>query len=155
VPSPEIKKLLQAFAGNWSVSENFEVSATKQGRTRRGVCTIQEAPGFSMAEDCQTNGSAGELRFLAVLWWDSKADAYQFFTCANRDGCAIRGTARWEGNSLVNTWIEEDHGKQAAYKDSFVDITPTSFTLVSEGITDGTPVWRVITKYIRRKTGKL
>lgn len=115
-PSPEVKKLLQAFAGDWSVTENFEVSATKQGRTRQGDCTIKAAPGFSMVEDCRTDGSAEELRFLAVLWWDPKADAYQFFSCANREGCAVRGTARWDGNNLVNTWEEEDRGKRSPTK---------------------------------------
>jgi hypothetical protein len=153
-PSPEVKKLLQSFAGDWSVSENFEISATKQGRTRQGVCRIKAAPGFSMLEDCRTNGSAGELRFLAVLWWDPKADAYQFFTCANHDGCVVRGTARWQGDDLVNTWEEEDKGKKVAYRDSFVNITPSSFTLVSEGISDGTSVWRVTTKYVRQRSGK-
>ena len=75
-----------------------------------------------MVEDCRTNGSAGKLHFLGVMWWDSKAHTYQFFTCANQSGCEVRGGARWEGNSLVNSWEEIEKGKRVAYKDSFVDI---------------------------------
>jgi hypothetical protein len=149
-PSPEMQRLFQTFIGEWNVSEVFEASATKQGRTRQGLCTIKAEPGFSLLENCKTNGSAGELQFLAVLWWDPKADAYQFFTCANVEGCAMRGTARWEGNRLVNSWEEEDKGKRVTYKDSFVDLSPASFTLISEGVADGTTVWRVVTKYAKR-----
>jgi hypothetical protein len=149
-PSLPMRRLLKTFSGEWKVSEAVEVSATQQGRTRQGLCTIQAGPGFSMLEDCRTNGSAGELQFLAVLWWDSKADAYPFFTCANIEGCAMRGTARWEGNRLVNSWEEQDKGKRVTYKDSFVDLSPTSFRLVSQGVSDGTTVWRVVTNYVRR-----
>jgi hypothetical protein len=147
---PEMRRLLETFVGEWNVSENFEVSATKQGRTRQGSCDIKAGPGVSMLEDCRTNGSAGELQFLAVLWWDANADAYQFFSCANASGCAMRGTARWEGNRLVNRWEEEDKGKRVAFQDSFVDFSPTSFTLISEGISDKVPLWRVVTRYVRR-----
>jgi hypothetical protein len=153
-PSPEMKKLLQAFTGDWNVSENFEVSATKQGRMRQGHATFTTGPGFSLVEEYRSNGSAGELRFLGVLWWDPKSNAYQFFTCANSEGCSVRGTARWEGNNLVNTWEEETNGKRVRFKDSFTDISQGSFTLISEGASDGTPVWRVITKYDRSETRK-
>jgi hypothetical protein len=59
---------------------------------------------------------------------------------------------RWEGMSLVNIWEEEIEGKKISFKDSFVDISPSSFTLVSEGLRDGTAVWRVTTKYTKQTT---
>jgi hypothetical protein len=153
-PSTEMERLLQAFKGDWSVSETFEVSASTQGRTRQGRATFTIGPGFSLLENYRSNGSAGDLRFLGVLWWDSKSNAYPFFTCANDQGCAVRGSARWEGNNLVNTWEEEVNGKPVAFKDSFVDISPASFTLISEGVSDGTPIWRVITHYVRANARK-
>ena len=61
----------------------------------------------------------------------------------------MRGTAKWEGNILVNSWEEEVNGKKAAFKDSFVDISPASFRLLSEGSAAGKTIWRVITKYAR------
>jgi hypothetical protein len=151
-PSAEMERLRKAFAGDWSVSENFAISASKQGATRHGRATFTVGPGFSLVENYRSTGSAGDLRFLGILWWDPKSNAYQFFTCANDEGCALRGTARWEGNNLVNTWEEEVNGKPALFKDSFVDISPDSFTLISEGVSDGTPIWRVTTRYVRGNT---
>jgi hypothetical protein len=153
-PSAEMERLLKAFAGDWTVSENFEVSTAKQGRTRQGNATFTIGPGFSLVENYRSSGSAGDLRFLGILWWDPKSNAYPFFTCANDDGCTVRGSARWESNNLLNTWEEEVNGKQVAFKDSFVDISPASFTLISEGVSEGTPIWRVVTKYVRVNKGK-
>lgn len=148
-PSPEMQKLFDAFRGKWSVSESFEVSASQQGKTRQGVALFHAGPGFSLIEDYKSNGSAGDLNFLALLWWDQAAQAYRLFTCANNDGCAVRGTAKWDGNALVNSWQEEINGKPATFKDSFVDISPSAFRLVSEGSSNGKTIWRVITKYRR------
>jgi hypothetical protein len=150
--SPEMGRLLNAFVGKWVVKETFEVSASKQGRTREGTATFRAGPGFSLIEEYRSNGSAGDLRFLALLWWDPKSQVYPLLTCANNDGCRLRGTARWEGMNLVNTWEEEIEGKKISFKDSFVDISPSSFTLVSEGLGDGTAVWRVTTKYTKQTT---
>ena len=151
-PSAEIDRLLKAFGGDWNVSEDFEVSASKQGQSRQGYATFTAGPGFSLVENYRSSGSAGDLSFLGILWWDPKSNAYPFFTCTNDNGCNIRGNARWEGKNLVNTWQEEVDGKQATFKDSFVDISPASFTLISEGVSDGSPIWRVVTKYVRTKT---
>ncbi len=148
-PSPEMQKLFDAFQGKWAVSESFEISASQQGKTRQGVASFHAGPGFSLIEDYKSSGSAGPLNFLALLWWDQSAQAYRLFTCANNDGCAVRGTAKWDGNSLVNSWQEEINGKPATFKDSFVDISPSAFRLVSEGSSDGKTIWRVITKYTR------
>jgi hypothetical protein len=149
-PPPEIEKLLDAFAGNWTVSETFEVSASRQGKTRQGTASFRIGPGFSLVEDYRSTGSAGDLNFSGLLWWEQKTQVYRLFTCANNDGCGLRGTAKWEGKELVNSWEEEVDGKTATFKDSFVDILPSSFRLVSEGSSDGKTIWRVITKYTRK-----
>jgi hypothetical protein len=149
-PSAEMQRLLDAFRGDWTVSESFEVSESRQGRTRQGTASFRAGPGFSLIEDYKSNGSAGELNFLALLWWDESAKVYRLLTCANNDGCEVRGTAQWEGNRLVNSWDEEINGKKVALTDSFEDISPSGFRLVSEGSADGKIVWRVITKYTRK-----
>lgn len=102
-----------------------------------------------MIEDHKSSGSAGALNFLALVWWDQSAHLYRLLTCANNDGCALRGTLKWDGNTLVNSWHEEVNGKMAAFKDSFVDLSPSTFRLVSEGSSEGKLIWRVITKYKR------
>ncbi len=150
-PSPEMARLLRAFTGDWSVSESFEISQSRRGGTRQGVASLKAGPGFSLLEEYRSNGSAGELRFLGVFWWDPNSKVYRLFTCSNNDGCGLRGTGVWEGDRFVNTWEENIQGKSVAFKDSFIDISPTSFTLVSEGVAEGTPIWHVTTQY-RRQT---
>src|SRR5215831_10758087 len=45
-------------------------------------------------------------------------------------------------------------GKPATFKDSFVDILPSSCRLASEGTVGGKTIWRVITKYHRLEESK-
>jgi hypothetical protein len=145
--SPEMQKLADTFVGSWKVTEAFEVGASKQGTTRQGTASFRVGPGVSLIEDYQSNGSAGRLNFLALLWWDPSAHAYRLLTCANNDGCQLRGTAKWEDTEFVNSWEERADGKIAMFKDSFVDISPSSIRLFSQGMADGKTIWRVITKY--------
>jgi len=148
-PAPEMQRLLDAFVGSWHVNESFKVSASRQGKTRQGTATFRAGPGYSLIEDYRSTGSAGTLSFLGLLWWDESAHIYRLLTCANNDGCQLRGTAKWEGKELVNSWEEKVDGKTARFKDSFVDISPSSLRLVSEGSADGKTIWRVITIYER------
>ena len=94
LPSPEMQRLFDAFTGEWAVSESFEISPSRHGQTRQGTASFRAGPGFSLIEDYQSNGSAGKLNFLAVLWWDQSAKSYRLLTCANNDGCEVRGTAK-------------------------------------------------------------
>src|SRR5215469_9291883 len=148
-PAPEMQRLLDAFVGNWHVNESFEVSASRQGKTRQGTASFRVGPGVSLIEDYRSTGSAGSLSFLGLLWWDQSAHLYRLLTCANNEGCQLRGTVKWEGRDLVNSREEKVDGKVATFKDSFVDILPSSFRLVSEGTVEGKTIWRVITKYER------
>lgn len=153
-PSPEMQKLLDAFRGDWEVSENFEVRGPGHGKSRHGIASFRAGPGISLIEDYNSSGSAGDLHALALLWSDPSLRAYRYLTCANNDGCERRGTARWEGKILVNSWQERDNGKVSVFRDSFVDISPSGFRQVSEGTTDGKTIWHVITTHTRlnRKT---
>ena len=148
-PAPEMQKLYDAFVGSWQVTETFEISAERQGKAREGTARFRTAPGPSLIEEYRSTGSAGSLSFLALLWWDPSAHIYRLLTCANNDGCHLRGTARWEDKELVNSWEEDVDGTSAKFNDSFVDLSPSSFRLVSEGTAKGKTIWRVITRYRR------
>jgi hypothetical protein len=106
-----MQKLSDAFVGKWKVTESFEVSASMQGNTRQGTASFRLGPGASLIEDYQSNGSAGPLSFLGLLWWDPSGHVYRLLTCANNDGCDPRGSAKWEGNKLANSWEEKVDGK--------------------------------------------
>src|SRR5215469_16156761 len=152
--SPEMQKLSDAFVGKWKVTERCEVSASMQGKARQGTASFRVGPGASLIEDYESNGSAGPLSFFGLLWWDPSGHVYRLLTCANNDGCHPRGSAKWEGNKLVNSWEEKVDGKPATFRDSFVDILPSSFRLVSKGTVGGKMILRVITKYRRLEEGK-
>jgi len=148
-PTPEMQKLNDRFVGTWRVRETFEVSRDLHGKTREGTASFRSAPGSSLIEDYRSAGSAGKLAFLAVIWWDARAQAYQLLTCANSDGCKMRGTARWNRTQLINSWETTVDGKTAKFKDSFADFSPSSFRLISEGKIEGQTIWRVVTTYAR------
>ena len=109
-PAPEMQRLLDAFVEHWHVNESFEV-ASRQGKTRQGTATFRAGPGYSLIEDYRSTGSPGTLSFLGLLWWDESAHIYRLLTCANNDGCQLRGTAKWEGKELGNSWEEKVDGK--------------------------------------------
>ena len=150
---PPMERLLKTFVGTWRASESFEVSGpARQGKTREGIAIFHAGPGPSLIEDYHSDGTAGKLDFLAMLWWDAAANRFEFLTCANSTSCHLRGTAKWEGTDLVNSWEEKIDGKAARFTDAFVDITPDSFRLVSQGESGGKIIWRVITKYVRTRS---
>jgi hypothetical protein len=121
-PAPETQKLYDAFVGSWQVTERFEISTERQGKAREGTARFRTAPGPSLIEEYRSTGSASSLSFLALLWWDPSGHIYRLLTCANNDGCQLRGTVRWEGKELVNSWEEDVGGTSAKFNDSFVDL---------------------------------
>lgn len=147
--APEMQKLYDTLVGKWQVTETFEISTERQGKAREGTARFHPGPGPSLIEEYRSNGAAGNLRFMALFWWDQAGQIYRLLTCANDDGCQLRGTAGWDGRAFVNSWEEDVAGKRAKFKDSFVDLSPSSFRLVSEGTAEGKTIWRVITRYKR------
>jgi hypothetical protein len=106
-----------------------------------------------LIEDYHSDGSAGRLDFLAVIWWDADEKLYRFFTCANdvKHACEVRGTAHWEGEAFVNDYEEMITGTKTQFRDSFSQITPTSFTLIAARAATRGPLKPLITtKYSRR-----
>ena len=104
------------------------------------------APGSS-------DGSAGRLDHLIVIWWDKDAKNYGFFVCFKDwgSGCEIRGTARWEADEFVNDYTEDVKGKPAKMRDTFTSITPNSHTLIAAIKTaDGKMKTLITTRSTRR-----
>ena len=150
----EVYKLLRFFEGTWSVFENLQKNEFfPKGGTRRGTARITPGPGrLSLIEDYHSNGSAGQLDLLAIIWWDNKAQIYRPLVCANgEEGCIVRGTVRWQGNALINDYEEVMGGKKRKMRDTFSEITPTSFTLVAAVFTQGSEWQPLITTRYRRQ----
>lgn len=154
--NPAMARLAQAFLGAWNTSESFARSAVfPKGGERTGTAHFRLATGgTTLVEDYHSNGSAGKLDFLVIIWWNQEAGLYEFFTCANGDKnpCRIRGTAQWDSdNSFVNAYQETMRGGRKRWTDTFSQITPQSFTLVAAmEISGGKRQPMITTKYTRR-----
>jgi len=100
-----------------------------------------------------SDGSAGPLSYIIVIWWDEAARRYGFFTCFkdSGSGCQVRGTAHWEGDKFVNDYDEVVHGKKVQMRDTFQDITPESYSLVFVVVKeDGATEKQIVTRAVRR-----
>lgn len=150
---PEMHKLFRAFLGRWTVKETFERNEySPGGGERSGTARFTVGSGgTSLIEDYHSNGSAGRLDFLTVMWWDPGAHAYRTFTCANEpNACALRGSAAWSGNMLTSDYVQPINGMSTKVQDVFSEITPSSFKLVSGIPGDGSRLQPLITTKYRR-----
>src|SRR5713101_8700540 len=141
--NPEMARLAKALAGDWNTSESMVKSQFfPNGGSRHGRSHIRlVADGTSLFAEFHSNGSAGKLDGLYVIWWDKPANIYNFFVCFNdsKTPCKLRGTAHWEGDTFVNDYEAMVDGKMSKWRDSFIHITPTSHSLVAAMDTgDGT-----------------
>ena len=72
--SPSMNKLFHLFLGDWTVSETFPTNEFfPHGGHRQGEAHFTVGTGgTSLIEDYHSNGSAGKLDFLLVIWWVRK-----------------------------------------------------------------------------------
>jgi len=153
--APEMEKLAQALMGDWNNVETMEPSERfPHGAERRGVshCGL-DTGGTTLVCQGGSDGSAGKLDHLVVIWWDKDAKNYGFFVCFKDwgSGCEIRGRARWEGNEFVNDYTEDVKGKPAKMRDTFTGITPNSHALIAAIETaDGKMKTLITTRSTRR-----
>jgi hypothetical protein len=154
-PIPETKRLFEAFAGDWDTSEKRErTQFFPNGGERSGRSHVRLAAGGAMLlMEGHSEGSAGPLSYIIVVWWDKDAHVYGYFTCfkATDTGCEVRGTAHWDGDKFVNDYEEVVDGKKMKFRDTFQDITPNSHTLVFAWVKDdGSTQPVIISKAVRR-----
>jgi len=154
-PVPEVKRLFEAFAGDWDTQEKREKTQFfPNGGERKGKTHIRLAAGGAMlVMEGHSDGSAGPLSYMIVVWWDQDAKLYRYFTWFKdaESGCEVRGTAHWESNVFVNDYEEEVDGKKLKFRDTFQDITPNSHTLVFAWVKDdGSTQPVIISKAVRR-----
>jgi len=154
--SPEMQRIERAFAGTWSTSESFAHNKFyPNGAERKGTAKFSLATGgTSLIEEVHSDGSAGRLDFMVVIWWDSETKVYNLFACGNSGSnpCKIRGTAHWDGDSFVNDYELSIGGAKKKWKDTFLEIAPASFTLVAAMESgDGNTIQQMITTQYMKK----
>jgi len=152
--NPEMARLAKALAGDWNTSESMVSEFFPNSGSRSGRAHIRlVAGGTSLFAEFHSNGSAGKLDGLYMIWWDKPANIYRFFVCFNdlQTPCKFRGTAHWEGDTFVNDYEEMVEGKMTKCRDSFIHITPNSHSLVAAVDTgDGTMKTLITTTSTRR-----
>lgn len=131
-PSPEIRRLVNALSGTWSITLKIEPNASlPKGGAGKGEEVWRPGPGgLSLIEDYLSTGDEGKISGLGVAWWDNNAQRYQVTWCdgGNPDGCAlIKHGAKWEGSKVVAIDEWQKNGKKFTLKEVFSDITPNSF----------------------------
>jgi hypothetical protein len=159
-PTPEIRRLFEAFAGDWDTSEKRErTQFFPNGGERKGRSHVRLAAGGAMlVMEGHSDGSAGSLSYIIVVWWDKDVNLFRYFTCFKDagSGCEVRGTAYWDGNNFVNDYEEAVAGKKMKFRDTFQDITPNSHTLVFAWIKDdGSTEPVIISKAVRHPNAAL
>lgn len=131
---PEMERLAKALAGDWNTTETMQQSQFfPKGGSRHGKAHVKlVAGGTTLIYEVHSDGSAGKLDGMLVIWWDKAARLYQFFACFNdpADPCMPRGTAHWEGEAFVNDYDLMLDGEKTQWRDSFT-FTPSSHTLVA------------------------
>jgi len=144
--SPEMERLAKALAGDWSTTETMQRSEFfPNGGSRHGKVHVKlVAGGTTLIYEVHSDGSAGKLDGMLVIWWDKAASLYQFFACFNDPAhpCKSRGTAHWEGATFVNDYDLMLDGRKTQWRDSF-SFTPSSHTLVA-AVNQGDGTMRVL-----------
>jgi hypothetical protein len=132
-PSPEMRKLLNAFSGTWSITYKYEPSeGIPNGGAGQGKEVYRAGPGgFSLIEEFHSKEATDEASGLGLAWWDEKAQGYRAVWCVNSNpgGCIVMARlANWEGGQFVLGDESERMGKKMSFKEVLSDITPASFT---------------------------
>jgi hypothetical protein len=125
----EMDKLAEALEGDWDTSETMERGEFfPNAGSRHGIVHVRlAAGGTTLIYEVHSNGSAGELDGMLLIWWDKAAKLYRIFLCFNNPNspCKMRGTAHWEWEKFVNDYEETIGGKETRWRDTF-EFAPTS-----------------------------
>ena len=153
-PAPEMERLIKMWAGHWTTVEQFAPSTEMpQGKQDKGAETMRPGPGgLSLIGDYESHGAFfGHM----VVTWIPKEKVYKsYWHDLSQPGVSI-STGRWEGDKLVFTSIDESTGNKLEVRDTYSDITPTSFTDTLEAGPPGGPMKKILTiKYTKQNREK-
>lgn len=145
-----MERLINIWAGRWTTVEIFEPSAEMpQGKQDKGAETMRPGPGgLSLIGDYESHGAL--FGHLVVTWIPQQKVYKSYWTDRTQPGVSI-STGKWEGNKLVFTSIDESTSTKMLARDTYSDITPTSFTDTLESGPVGGPMKKALTvKYAKQ-----
>ena len=133
-PAPELQKAIDAFAGSWTIEEEYPPSPDlPKGGAGHGTETWRAGPGnLSLVYDYNSDTPHGHLTATAILWWDARAKTFRELWCtsASQAGCTLSpAIIRWDGNELVFTESFLRGKKRIASREVWADIKADSHTM--------------------------
>jgi hypothetical protein len=159
--SADMQSLIKALSGRWSLEVKFESDkSTPNATTNRGEEVWRATPGnltFLQQEHMPIPG--GALDLLGIIWWDSKTKDFHGMECNNRNPhvCDVKGSLtdisiQWDGKAFViNEQEPSPSGGRRLWRESILDITPTSFTQTGDACNlDGSGCKRLLTIHATR-----
>ena len=149
-----MERLTKMWTGYWTTVEQFEPSTEMPlGKQDKGAETMRPGPGgLSLIGDYESHGAFfGHM----VVTWIPKEKVYKsYWHDLSQPGVSI-STGRWEGDKLVFTSVDESSGTKLEVRDTYSDITPTSFTDTLESGPFGGPMKKILTvKYTKQNREK-
>src|SRR5215813_10317573 len=149
-PAPEMEKLIRMWSGHWTTIEIFEPSAEMpHGKQDKGAETMRPGPGgLSLIGDYESHGAP--FGHLVVTWIPQEKVYKSYWTDLGQPGVSV-SVGKWDGDKLVFTSIDESTGKKILTRDTYSDITPTSFTDTLEPGPEAGPMKKILTvKYAKQ-----
>ena len=161
-PSAEIQSLTKALTGEWSLSVNFEPSASMpNGLVNTGEETWRPGPGgFTLLEEEHLRFPEADAFLLGIIWWNTATKSLQGMECQNLlpYTCDVKGaqkdiTMNWDGKQFIIDEVETSAaGKKSIWHEVWSDITSTSFVQTGESGDPGGPRKRLFTIHATRTT---
>jgi hypothetical protein len=154
--SPEMKKMVDSFAGRWTTTvhvykgEWFPADGTTKGRA-----DISSGPaGNSILEKFSFLGPLGNFAGRGVYWYDKQAGGYQGSWCDSMDprGCGPVGKGGWEGDNLVFNNEIDMGGTKMRVRETFSNITKDSYDFMIEAANGDSPMTKMMTIRYERPT---
>ena len=159
--SGDMQSLIKALSGKWSLEVKFESDKpAANAATKPGEEVWRAGPGnltFMQEEHLPIAG--GELFLLGIIWWDSKTKDFHGMECNNHNPhvCDVKGSLtdisiQWNDKAFViNEQEPSPSGGRRLWRESIIDITPTSFTQTGDACNlDGSACKRLFTIHATR-----
>lgn len=160
-PAGDMQSLIKALSGKWSLEVKFEPDKpTPNATTQHGEEAWRAGPGnLTFLQEEHLPFAGGDLVLFGIIWWDSKTKDFHGMECNNHNPhvCDVKGSLtdisiQWDGKAFViNEQEPSPNGGRRLWRESTMDITPTSFTQTGDACNlDGSACKRMFTIHATR-----
>ena len=157
----DMQSLIKALSGKWSLEVKFESDkSTPNAPATHGEEAWRAGPGdLTFVQEERLPIAGEDLVVFGIIWWDSKTKDFHGMECNNHNPhvCDVKGSLtdisiQWDGKAFViNEQEPSPNGGRRLWRESILDITPTSFTQTGDTCNlDGSGCKRLLTIHATR-----